>query len=72
MIAIKIIGAVLCFSFFVFFVKLGQIASDVNNFCDSLPRGEGGEEEYESAADDDYYFWVTADGVEAGALARED
>ncbi len=72
MILLKIIGAVLCFCFITFFIKLGQIASGVNNFCDSLPRGEGWEEEEEFSSDDDYYFRATADGVEAGALANSD
>lgn len=61
MIIIKIIGLILCFGFLAFFIKLGQIASDVNNFCDSLPVGEGWSEEDESAADDCVQYRVFSD-----------
>ncbi len=48
MILLKIIGLFLCFGFVAFFWRLSSVASAMTDFCDSVPRGEGWEEEDES------------------------
>ncbi len=68
---IKIFGLFLCFGFVAFFWRLSSVASAMTDFCDSVPVGEDWEEE-EFSSDDDYYFRATENGVEVGALARED
>lgn len=64
MIFYKIFGALLMIGFVALLRGIGSAATE-------LPRAEGWEEE-EFSSDDDYYFRVTSEGVEAGALARED
>lgn len=64
MIAVKIFGALLMLSFIALLHGLGTAATE-------LPRGEGSDEE-QFSSDDDYYFRVTQEGVEVGALAQRD
>ena len=71
MILLKIIGLFLCFGFVAFFWRLSSVASAMTDFCDSVPRGEGWEEEDESSVDDPVQFRVVSADWEPIELERQ-